>query len=369
MLVGRRAQVGADPFGDEGQDVGARPAEHPGQQRGAEQSGEIERDEAAVDRLAVLIGNQDVVHQRHGQVGRHQGRRRGAQRQQEAGEQAPAIRVGEAPQAQQRPRRGRRVDLAAAFRAFVLAGHQRRFADRAERLLGGGGFLAGQRAGELPRELVDQAPGGDVAAQRVAPLGQAAVGVAQFERADAGVVVALQRQAGAIGPFLPGVLPGGARQQAAIAHQHEAVGEAQSGVEVDFEVGQDVFVGRELRFDFRAPSVGQRRGEAAGEGRQVRARGGRVVLSVREGGGGGFHCCLRAGSVRGGGAVARKAGARFPVRRAGCPRNVSRAALVDRAGRRPGARPVRCAASTEYTRPAVRPRGAARGAVFDYPSA
>jgi hypothetical protein len=74
----------------------------------------------SVDGLAVLVGDQHVVHQRHGQVGRHQVGGGRHQRQQEAPEQLALVGPGEAPQAQQGPGRRRGVDLAGADRAFVL---------------------------------------------------------------------------------------------------------------------------------------------------------------------------------------------------------------------------------------------------------
>ena len=55
------------------QDVGPRPAEHPGEQRGAEQArrGRARPGSASIG-CAVLERDQHLVHQRHGQVGRHQ---------------------------------------------------------------------------------------------------------------------------------------------------------------------------------------------------------------------------------------------------------------------------------------------------------
>jgi hypothetical protein len=46
-------------------------------------------------------------------------------------------------------------------------------------------------------EFGDDAQGGKVTAQRVAPDGQAALLVDQFEHADAGVIEVVQEQAGA----------------------------------------------------------------------------------------------------------------------------------------------------------------------------
>ena len=75
-----------------------------------------------------------------------------------------------------------------AHRAFVLAGDQRRFAERTERLGGGWWQHAGQEECRLLFETADQSAGRDVVAQGIAPECQARVLVAEFEAADAGVV-------------------------------------------------------------------------------------------------------------------------------------------------------------------------------------
>ena len=124
VLVGGGAQVGADALGHQRQQIGARPAQAPGQQRRtpAGRPGSSS-DQHRVDLLAVLERDQHLVHQRHGQVGRHQ-RGRGGQ---PASARNPAsscllVGPGKAPQAQQHPGRRRRMQLAGADRAFVLSG-------------------------------------------------------------------------------------------------------------------------------------------------------------------------------------------------------------------------------------------------------
>lgn len=110
---------------------------------------------------------------------------------------------GEACQAQQRPGRRRFMDFLAACRAFFLSLEQRGFALRAE----GHGrwrrhFTADPKA-ELAREVLDQPASGDVSAQRVAPVRQQRMGVAEFQGAHPGMIAARQRQSRPVGPALP----------------------------------------------------------------------------------------------------------------------------------------------------------------------
>ena len=107
-------------------------------------------------------------------------------------------------------------------------------------------------------EFVEHAQCGEVLAQRVAPVGQAAVFVDQFQRADAGMVVVVQRQADAQWPFLPSASAGGAGEQAAVGDENEAGGKLQAGVEVDFQPGLGLFAGGQLRLDFGGPAAGER---------------------------------------------------------------------------------------------------------------
>ena len=126
VFVGGGAQVGADAFGHQRQHVGARPAQRPADQRRAEQAAQVHRDLAGVDLLPVLERDQHVVHQRHGQVGRHQRGGGRGQRQQEAGDQLLAVGPGEAPQAQQHPGRGRRLRASVRRRSRRVVRHRRR---------------------------------------------------------------------------------------------------------------------------------------------------------------------------------------------------------------------------------------------------
>ena len=100
VIVGLRAQVAAHAFGNERQDVGADPAEHPGQRRGAEEATEVHADQRPVDRFAILEGDQHLVHERHRQIGRDQGCCGRRQREGKSQDQLPAIGAGKAPKAE-----------------------------------------------------------------------------------------------------------------------------------------------------------------------------------------------------------------------------------------------------------------------------
>ena len=125
------AQVGAYAFGHQCQQIGARPVQGPAQQRRTQQAAQNGQDLPGLDLLAVLERNQDVVHQRNRQVGRHQRGRGRGQRQQKTGQQLVAIGMGKAPQAQQHPGRRRRMQRAGAGRAYLAVGRQRQIAFRA----------------------------------------------------------------------------------------------------------------------------------------------------------------------------------------------------------------------------------------------
>ncbi|KAG0926497.1 hypothetical protein G6F31_018368 [Rhizopus arrhizus] len=193
MLIGGRTQVGADAFADPGQDVGAGPSQAPGQEGGRQQAAQVQADLAVVDGQTVLERDQHVVHQRHGQVRRHQGSGRAQQRQDEAGQQRTAVRAGEAPQAQERPGGRRRRLLLVAGGAFFLVRRNTVFT------VGAGTFgarlflMAGQADRLLPFELGQEAQGGRIACQRETPDRQAGGIVVQLQHGGAGVVAQVQR--------------------------------------------------------------------------------------------------------------------------------------------------------------------------------
>ena len=95
MLVCGGAQVGADAFGHQRQQIGARPAQPPADQRRDQQAAEVQADAHGVDLLSVLERDQYVVHQRDGQVRRHQGGGGGDQGQYKPQDQLLAVRLGE----------------------------------------------------------------------------------------------------------------------------------------------------------------------------------------------------------------------------------------------------------------------------------
>src|SRR5574343_372058 len=262
MVVGGGAQVAAHTFGDQRQDVGADPAQHPGQHGSAKQPAKVHGDQRPVDRLAVLERDQDVVHQRHGQVGRHQlGGRRG-QRQQETGEQLPAVGAGKAPEAEQGPGRGRDGRFAVADRAFVFARRQRGLAFRAAVFAGALYRLARNDAVAIEVEFANDAQGSQVLGQRVTPGGQLALFIDQFQGADAGVVMVIQHQTSAQGPLLPVRLAGRLGDQALVGDQNKAARELQAVIEIDFQPGLNLFILVQSGFDVGRPAAGNGRLDA-----------------------------------------------------------------------------------------------------------
>jgi hypothetical protein len=203
VLVGGRAQIGAHALRHQRQHIGLAPAEQPGQDRGAEQAAHVQVDEIGVDLLPVLVRDQDIVHQRHRQVRRNHVRAGAGEHQDEAEQQLALVGLGEAPQAEQGPGRGRRMQHLGADRAFFLVRLQRRLAARTGVLLGRLHRDAGGDAFHLVVEGVDDADRVQVLAQGEAPGRQQAVLVDQFEMADAGMVVVLQHQAGLEYPVAP----------------------------------------------------------------------------------------------------------------------------------------------------------------------
>ena len=251
MVIGRGAQVGADAFRDQGQDIGLGPAQTPGHQGGAEQAGEQQEDLGHVDVGAILERYQHVIHQGDGQIGRHQGGRGGRQGEQKAGKQLPAIGAGKAPQAEQGPGRWRRMQFAGADRALVHPGLQGRLAIRAEILVAAQRCLSAHMTQYLLLELIDQTQGRHILRQGVAPQRQPPLPILQFQGGHPGMVEMVQDQAGTEGPGLPPRFAGGPCQQALVAHHQDAAGEMQLAVQVNFEAGENVLSRKQLRRHFR----------------------------------------------------------------------------------------------------------------------
>ncbi len=122
VLIGGGAQVGANALGHQRQDVGARPGQAPGRQGRQQQAAQIQQHQPGFDLLAVLERNQDVIHQRDGEIRRHQRGRRGRQRQRKPHCQLGAVGPRKAPQPQQHPGRGLRRLGTGAGRAFLGIG-------------------------------------------------------------------------------------------------------------------------------------------------------------------------------------------------------------------------------------------------------
>ncbi|MCY1230525.1 hypothetical protein D9M72_429390 [compost metagenome] len=260
MFIGCCTQIGTNALRYARQQVGPRPSQRPGHQRCSQQSGQVQAHQAVVDWHAVLERDQHLVHQRHGQVRRHQRGRSGQQRQQEARQQLPLVGPGKAPQAQQRPGRGRGFQLPAALKALLLVRGQRRLAGRAQHLA----RLAGRaRAGgvALRFELVSQPQRGRIVTKRISPAGQPAFRTAQFQRAHARVVGVRQAQGGRDVPFPHIFFTRSPGNDALVGHNQPPLGKMQLRVEVQSQSGQDGLAGSEPRSGFSPPGlVGSRGG-------------------------------------------------------------------------------------------------------------
>ena len=87
MLVSGGAQIGANALRHQGQYVSFGPTQAPCQQGRAQQPQKVERNQPRIDGLAILVRDQDVIHQGHGQVRGHQSRRRSRQSEQKTCQQ------------------------------------------------------------------------------------------------------------------------------------------------------------------------------------------------------------------------------------------------------------------------------------------
>ena len=213
--------------------------------------------------LAVLERNQHLVHQWNGQVGRHLAGRGAQQHEHKAQQQLAPVGPRKAPQAQQRPGGGRRVNHRGANRAFLLVGLQRRFATGAHRLQQRRHRQATDRAVLLRHELVHQAQCLQVLAQGEAPAVQQPVGVQQFQVADARVVVVGQRQVRAVGPLQRAGTVLRQTEQAPVGGQQQRGHEVQALIQVKLQPGKDVLSVRDLRRAYREPmgwNITRRRG-------------------------------------------------------------------------------------------------------------
>ena len=271
VFVGGDAQVGADAFAGQRQDVGFGPAQAPGHEGGGKQAAQKQHHLVGVDGHAVLERDQDLVHQRHGQVGRHQRGGGGRQREQETGQQLTLVGLGEAPQAQQRPGGWRGVDFPRAGGAFVGARRQRGVAGGAGEGFGRRRRAAGEHAFELGVEAVGQVVGGRILGQREAPAGQFCAGIHEVEAGDAGLVAVTQLHAWLEGPRLPFVRVGIPAHQAAVGEGHKAASELQLRVQVEDEAGEKLFAGGEGLVEADTPFV---------------RHGGAEVVGIRGGDGG-----------------------------------------------------------------------------------
>jgi hypothetical protein len=205
MFVGGGAQVRADALGHQRQYVGLGPAQDPGEQSGAEQAQQVHGHQRRIDRRTVLVRDQDVVHQGHGQVRRHQGGRGRCQREDKTAQQGPLVGLGKTPELEQGPGGWGCQVFAAAAGAFVIVLAHDRLAHRADR--DRQGFLqwlaiTGQLS-HLVFKLADPTGHSRLQTQSEAPDTQPTARMGQLQGPHTRMVTQFQAQIGLQGPTLP----------------------------------------------------------------------------------------------------------------------------------------------------------------------
>ena len=250
MVESRGAKISADTLRDQGQQIGSCPAQRPCDQRRTCQPPQISRHQPGVDVFAVLERNQHIVHQWHGQVGRHQRRGSRQQGQNETKYQLPLIGPCEAPQAQQHPGRRGRVQFACTDRADLGFRWQWCLAGGAQRdLIALVHGLSGQMS-LLALELFKPALRPHIDGQRKPPKGQPAFGVEQFKAADPAMVRLFQAQDRLQQPFKPDLgiaIPG---QDASIRQDQQVATETHFRIQVNLKRRQNVFIFKQARLAF-----------------------------------------------------------------------------------------------------------------------
>ncbi len=134
MFIRGGAQIGADALAHQSQNIGTGPAKAPGHQGRSQQTGQVELDQVVIDRLAVLIRNQHVIHQRPHQIRRHQRGSGRNQHQDETQRQHAFVRLGKTREPEQSPGRRWRFAFFGTNQALIAIRRQRRFALRARSL-------------------------------------------------------------------------------------------------------------------------------------------------------------------------------------------------------------------------------------------
>ena len=97
MLVSGRSEIRPNSLRNQRQYIGLHPTQGPSNNGGGQQAKQIPRDNNRVYVFAVLIGNENIVHQGHGEIRRHQGGGSGRQGQQKSHQELPLIRLGKTP--------------------------------------------------------------------------------------------------------------------------------------------------------------------------------------------------------------------------------------------------------------------------------
>ena len=151
--------------------------------------------------LAVLKRDENVVDQRHGEVGRDEAGGGAGEGEKEAEQRHPEMILSEGEQAKEGADR-RLAGAVAAFGAGAGAVVEVCAAEGALFLVGGGAVGGFSSYAALERlQAFDQAAGGGGASGGVAPDVEAAFGVDEFEAADARVLSGVEGEAGRDGPL------------------------------------------------------------------------------------------------------------------------------------------------------------------------
>ena len=242
VVKGGGAQVCANAFGHQRQQIGARPVQRPAQHRRAQQTTQNRGNFPGFDLLAVLKGNQHIVHQRNRQIRRHQRGSGGRQREQKPAEQLEPVGPGKTPQAQQHPGRRRCAQGLGTHRAGLAVWRQQRLTFGAQRDVVFS-WLVGLGLGKQP----NQAQRLNVDRQGETPHSQPRVTLVQCQRANAGMVGMAKAQGRhcADRPARPDAA-GAARQQTLVGQRQSLTGIGQCGVQVNHKGTQHVFLGCQL---------------------------------------------------------------------------------------------------------------------------
>ena len=250
MLIGGGTQIGADALGSQRQHIGFEPTQAPGKQSCTQQTTQIPSHQIGVNLLPVLKRDQHLVHQGHGEVGRHQSGSGGQECEDKAQQQLALVGLGKAPQPEQAPSGSWRVVFVnfTSFTGLIRVG-QRCVASGAPHL---------PRSRAVPGlqfvETAEQAGGLQVVTQGEAPFGQQLCGVAGAELAHTCVVHQFQLHIGLQRQAVPGFGGSSGLPQKTLRGQgQQATPEIQCRIEVNLQPRQHVLIRRQLRLQVLPP--------------------------------------------------------------------------------------------------------------------